>query len=283
MANRRAIGRTLISQWKVDEEACTGSDHVVIRFTFANERIATGETVTERPNWKKANGKAYNKAFRAALDERKYQMIGVMNQECPTREALEDAADAIREAHHDAMRKTVPIAKINRHSVQYWGEEPSTLHNKRMRAKEECWWHKTMQGLIPQDVEREYRTTDNTFKRRIKRKRRQFFRKVLENSPPTDIYQFRSWSTGARKYPSEPIAKLDGSKAVTPEEKCQVFLDTHFPAPADLLDEAPDLLTQQGNEIEWVDVTQAECLRALMSTTCNTAPGEDGIPNRALV
>ena len=189
-----------------------------------------------------------------------------MNQECPTREALEDAADAIREAHHDAMRKTAPIAKISRHSVPYWDEELSTLHNKRMRAKEECRWHKTMQGLIPQDVEREYHTTDNTFTRRIKRKRELFFRKVLEDSPPTDIYQFRNWSTGARKYPSEPIATLDGSKAVTPEEKCRVFLDTHFPAPADLLDEAPDLLAQQANEIEWVDVTQAECLRVLMST-----------------
>ena len=277
LANTRAIGRALVSQWKVDEEARTGSDYVVIRFTVANEDTATGETVTERLNWKKANGNAYNKAFRAALDERKCEMISMMNQERPTREVLEDAADAIRGAHHEAMRKTIPIAKISRQSVPYWDEELSTLHNKIMRAKEECRWHKTMQGLIPQDVEREYRTTDNTFKRRIKRKRKQFFRKVLEDSPLTDIYQFRSWSTGARKYPSEPIAKRDGSKAVTPEEKCRVFLDTHFAAPADLLDEAPDLLTQQANEIEWIDVTQAECLRALMSTTRNTAPGEDGI------
>ena len=65
---------------------------------------------------------------------------------------------------------------------------------------------------------------------------------------------------------------------VTPEEKCRVFLNTHFPAPADLPDEAPDLLTQQASDIEWIDVTQAECLRVLMSTTRNTAPGEDGIP-----
>ena len=40
LANTRAIGRTLSSQWKVDEEAHTGSDHVVIRFTIVNERIA---------------------------------------------------------------------------------------------------------------------------------------------------------------------------------------------------------------------------------------------------
>ena len=76
LANTRAIRRTLISQWKVDEEARTGSDHVVIRFTVVNKRIATGEIVTERPNWRNANGKAYNKAFRAALDETKYVMIG---------------------------------------------------------------------------------------------------------------------------------------------------------------------------------------------------------------
>ena len=239
-------------------------------------------TVIERPNWKKANSEEYNGAFRAALDERKDKMTGVMNRGRPTREALENAADAIREAHHDAMRKTVPIARISRHSVPYWDEELSTLLNKRMRAKEDCRWHRTTQGFIPQDVEREYRTTDNTFKRRIKRKRKQFFSKVLEDSPPTDIFQFRNWSTGTRKYSSEPIVKLDGSKAVAPEEKCEVFLETHFPAPADLPDETPDLLTQRTNEIEWKDITQAECLRALMSTTRNTVPGEDGIPNRAL-
>ena len=88
------------------------------------------------------------------------------------------------------MQKTVLIAKINQHSVLYWDEELSALHNKRMCVKEECQQHKTMQGLIPQDVEREYHTTDNTFKHRIKRKRKQFFRKVLEDSPPMDIYQF---------------------------------------------------------------------------------------------
>ena len=95
MANRRAIGHTLVSQWKVDEEAHTRSDHIVIQFMVANERITTGETVTEHLNWKKANGKAYNKAFRATLDKRRHQMDGMMNQECPTREALEDTADAI--------------------------------------------------------------------------------------------------------------------------------------------------------------------------------------------
>ena len=97
------------------------------------------------------------------------------------------------------------------------------------------------------------------------------------------LYQFRQWSTGARKYPSEPITGQDGRKAVTPEEKCQVFLETHFPAPADLPDEPPDLTTQHANEIEWTDITRAECLRALRSFTPNTAPGEDGIPNRALI
>jgi len=32
-----------------------------------------------------------------------------------------------------------------------------------------------------------------------------------------------------------------------------------------------------------MDITQAECLQALMSFTPNTAPGEDSILNRALI
>ena len=39
-------------------------------------------------------------------------MSGVMNQEQPTRDAIEEAANAIREAHRDAMKETVPAAKI---------------------------------------------------------------------------------------------------------------------------------------------------------------------------
>jgi len=33
MANAMAIDRAVASQWKVDEEAQTGSDHAVIRYT----------------------------------------------------------------------------------------------------------------------------------------------------------------------------------------------------------------------------------------------------------
>ena len=282
-ANARAIGRSLVSHWRVDEEARTGSDHVVIRYTIANGRVATDNTVRDRPNWKKANEEEYNKAFRAALDERREMMAGIMRRLRPTTREIDDAAAAIREAHHDAMKKTVPIAKICRHSVLYWDEELSTLHNERMQAKETCRRYRATRGFIPQDVEREYRTADNTFRCRIKRKKRLYFRKVLEDSPPTDIYQFRQWSTGARNYPSEPISRQDGRKAITPEEKCRVFLETHFPAPADLPDEPPDLTTHHTNEIEWMNITRAECLRALMSFTPNTAPGEDGIPNRALI
>ena len=80
MANAMAIGRSLVSQWKVDEEARTGSDHVVIRYTLANERAATGNFVKECPDWKKADEVKYNKAFRAALDSRKNKLAGMLNQ-----------------------------------------------------------------------------------------------------------------------------------------------------------------------------------------------------------
>ena len=110
MANAMAIRRKSISHWRVDEEARTSSDHTVIRYTIANRRVATDQWIRDRPNRKKAKEESYDEAFRAALDKRKDQMSGVMNQEQPTREALEQAADAIREAHHDAMKKAVPVA-----------------------------------------------------------------------------------------------------------------------------------------------------------------------------
>ena len=105
------------------------------------------------------------------------------------------------------MKRTVPAARICRHSVPYWDEELSTLHNERVRAKEACRRRRATGGIIPQYVERAYSATDNTFRRRIKWKKRPFFNKILEDSPPTDIYQFRNWCTGALKYPSGPITR----------------------------------------------------------------------------
>ena len=85
VANARALGRLLVSRWKVNEEARTGPDHVVIRYTIADQRVATGETIRDRPNWKKSNEETYNEAFRAVLDERKDKMSNVMNQVQPAR------------------------------------------------------------------------------------------------------------------------------------------------------------------------------------------------------
>lgn len=103
------------------------------------------------------------------IDERKDTMPGVMRQVQPKREATE-AADAIREAHHDAMKTIVPASRICRHSVPFWDKEISALHNEGMRAKEACGGHRSTRGIIPQVVERVFRTTYNMFKCRIKGK-----------------------------------------------------------------------------------------------------------------
>ena len=88
-------------------------------------------------------------------------MSGVMNQVQPTSEAIEEA---IREAYHDVMKRTVPAARIYRRSVSYWDEELSVLRIERIRAK------RYVDGPQQQgeSYSRAYRTADNTFKRRIK-------------------------------------------------------------------------------------------------------------------
>ena len=136
------------------------------------------------------------------------------------------------------------------------------------------------QGTTPQSVEREYRTADNTFRRRIKWKKRQFYRKVLEDSPPNDDISVPKLVHKSPEVLERTYSKHDRRKATTPEEECKVFLEAHFPAPEDLPDEAPDLSTQHATEIEWSDIAQAECLRALVTTAHNKAPGEDSIPHR---
>ena len=105
--------------------------------------------VGERPNWKKANEKSHDEAFRTVLDKRKDEVSGVMNQKQPTREAIVDAADTIREAHHDSMKRTVPTVRMYQHSVPYWNEELSALHNKRVRAKEACRWQEQRRESYP--------------------------------------------------------------------------------------------------------------------------------------
>ena len=52
---------------------------MVIRYTIADERVATGETIRDGPNWKRSNEETYNEAFRAARDERKDEVPNVMN------------------------------------------------------------------------------------------------------------------------------------------------------------------------------------------------------------
>ena len=123
VANARAIGRLLVSRWRVNEEARTYSYHAMMRYTIANKRVATGELVGERPCWKKANAGSHNEALRATFNEVKDNMSSVANQEQHAREAILDCvADAIREAHHEVTTRTVPATRMCQLSVPYWDE-----------------------------------------------------------------------------------------------------------------------------------------------------------------
>src|SRR5437588_7510248 len=58
-----------ISNWAIDTDSATGSDHELIRFTLASENIPTvAAPTTHRYNWSKADWKSFEKQLATHKD-----------------------------------------------------------------------------------------------------------------------------------------------------------------------------------------------------------------------
>jgi hypothetical protein len=105
--------------------------------------------------------------------------------------------------------------------------------------------------------------------------KRKWLQKTLEEADTNDIWAFRKWSKGARKYPTPPISRgPNRTKAIYTEDKANAIHQELFQPPPDLPNTTtPDLNHENPNDLPWHPITREEVRKAIFLPRKSKAPG----------
>ena len=110
------------TNWAIDNEAATGSDHAVIRYQLVSETtLITDHSPSTRHLWEKANWETFTK--RLQLTTSRHQHIWKMLHDNPSHENLDNSAEYLRTLIQDAIEEAVPVMRPCARFKRWWNDD----------------------------------------------------------------------------------------------------------------------------------------------------------------
>jgi hypothetical protein len=144
-----------ITDWAIDEDYLTGSDHEVVPFNIVTLYPDAKYTHTHAClNWHKKDWDTFASTLQTLLDATKgcWSLL----QQDPTPEHLNEWATILRDSIQTAAEISTPTLKPTPRSKRWWMAELEATHKAMTRAQQ--WWKRT---CWPEDHD-EFKCLHNT-------------------------------------------------------------------------------------------------------------------------
>jgi hypothetical protein len=285
--NSVAMAADTVKAWGVNSELVTMSDHKAITFTMENGLVPVENVYGVKFNWKSADKEIHNRVLREKLDEHALafqRLRGARHGGTPiTHQQLEAAAVALHEALEAACEAGVPLRRPCTQAKPWWTPELTTMHKALVQLRQVQSARAQAGEHVPVNELQHTRSQVNAFKRAVKKAKRVFFDKIIQETDTRNIWERHRWTKGQRQYPSPPIQRGNGlPDAVQHKDKCDAIRNVLFQEPRDLGVQLPDLSSSLLDEYVCPPVTVREVHDAIFSAAPLKAPGPSGSPNLAL-
>jgi hypothetical protein len=126
-----------MTNWAIDDEQATGSDHDVIRFQIQSlHPDLEFNTQEPRLNWRKTNWDKFSKTLKHLSTET--QPLWQRHQSQPSANNLDAWATLLRDIIKKAAESSTPYLNVTPRSKRWWTEEISTARTVMKQARR-CW------------------------------------------------------------------------------------------------------------------------------------------------
>lgn len=220
-----------------------------------------------RPNWSKADWKAYADTLTPLLSELQDTPLTSLKRQQDVDQYAAQLEAAIKQAQHGA----VPDLKIRQSSRRWWNAEVlNPLKGHALNLRRVAQWSKAPHDKI------EYRKAQAKFQREVKLAKRQHWHRYLENLTDTDLFTAAKYCDGpTQSCILPPLRMPDGTLTDHPALQAELlFQATGGPTIAcDTSD-----ITQPRHSTALPTLFTPEDLAARISRLkLGKAPGQDGI------
>jgi hypothetical protein len=257
----------LISNWAVDEDKPTSSDHELIKFEInSNSDDQILPPSTERWNWKKADWKGFSNTLLETTEATKE--IWKQLHEQGGKENLENSAIYLTRLIQSAAAIHVPKRTTTVRSKPWWSQE---IDQKR-KVMNGRWREWKATRTTP--ARNQFNAVRNSFYSAIRDAKSKNWNDFLQGARGKEIFTAMRY-TKPRRIDPTPDITLDNETASTFKDKAKLFRKALFPPPptADIQEDEPT----PTRRLPWPRVTEREIRDAIMSSSSSKAPGPDGI------
>jgi ribonuclease HI len=261
-----------ISDWHIDEENASGSDHEIIKFNIRTKatELVENPLCSQFFNYKKADWKKFSEEIQMQSQNIDFSHLNYSNDE----NDLNAAALQLQSIINAAAEKSIAKIKFSENSKPWWSEKLTNLrknysHNRRK-------W-KNNQASYTQHAE-----ARNQYFQEIKLAKQQCWNNFLENADSDQVFKAYKYCK-QRKLEKTPIIQYNGKKCTTFTEKCEAFLTALFPnnsatiASLDFENDVNIYSESENNQCSWPELTKKELEQAIFTSSIKKAPGPDKI------
>ena len=258
-----------ITNWSIDENAVTGSDHEVIRF----ELIASFKNLTSHAT-ALSNKYNCNKAdwdkFAKFLDE------NAINYESQIQSLLnnyqfDESALYLQNVIKNAAEMFIPKTKICAKSKNWWSQDLSGLRKIMCRHRRE--WKNNPSYFSHQT----FRHSRIEYFHAIRKAKQQTWLAFLENAANKDVFTAYKY-TKPRTFEKIPPIQYENKLNVQFDHKCDAFVSAMYTKNPFTDDNIEDLTNQDSeNDNNWPNLTENELQNAISLFNPKKSCGPDAI------
>ena len=258
-----------ITNWSIDENAVTGSDHEVIRF----ELIASFKNLTSHATVlsNKYNcNKAYMNKFARYIDENstiyESQVQSLLNNH-----QFDESATYLQNIIKNAAEMFIPKTKIFAKSKNWWSQALTEL------LKTMCGYRREWKNYLSYFSHRTFKHSRIEYFRAIRKAKQQTLLTYLENAANKDVFTAYKYTKPRMFEKITPILH-ENKLNVQFDDKCDAFVSALYSKNPFIDDNVEDLSNQdRENDDNWPDLTENELKNAISLFNPKKVCGPDAI------
>ena len=264
-----------ISNWCIDPEMDTGSDHTVIRFEIASPLLmpTAPDPRSQRYNWKKADWEQFTKQLQATrqLNKDRWKLLIAHSH---YNQNLDAAAELLRDSIVEACELHVPHIRPSPRSKVWWNDE---LNERRTCMKRHL--RRWKENRTNDALREEYKRHRNAYFRAIDYAKKECWDTFLSEAKGKEVYTAFHYTKPRRVQLTPSLKATEDTTVNTFSEKAKLFRKTLFPPLPEYT--APPVHSFPP-PFQWKHVSPEEIRSAIFTSSPTKAPGPDGLSFRCL-